>query len=289
MASEQVNLRLGSEIVEELQRLADAASLDRATYIRRLLEEAVSRERVGRALEAYARGEWSAGRAAEESGLSIWDVLDRSTGAPADDDAASLPDRLAATLGEEHAAVVGHQQTTPWLGKEVLSLADLPPRRGGVVIVGINPTSASVRAGHYFQGSLGQRLWKHLKRVDLLREAVPGAEDDAFVAEGNGLTDVVKRPTNQAGDLTLADFEHGRPRALERLETWQPGLVVFPFKRAAAVLHGRSDLQTGEGPPLHGTPTFLLARPYAPRPDVEANEIALRRVLARLEIAASGA
>jgi uracil DNA glycosylase superfamily protein len=82
------------------------------------------------------------------------------------------------------------------------TLPDRPCRPGGVLLVGINPAPVSVLAGHYYQGAHGKRLWKRLARLGLLAGAVEGNEDDAFVAAGNGLTDLVKRPSKAAAEVS---------------------------------------------------------------------------------------
>src|SRR5262249_59303956 len=76
MRTEQVNLRLEEDILSDLERVAKEESLDRATVIRRLLKESVKRWQLDRALRGYERGELSIGRAAEEAGLSHWELMD---------------------------------------------------------------------------------------------------------------------------------------------------------------------------------------------------------------------
>ena len=55
-----------------------------------------------------------------------------------------------------------------WEDRPVETLADIPPREGGVLVVGINPSSVSVAAVHYYQGTLGRplgsRTWPSLTR-----------------------------------------------------------------------------------------------------------------------------
>jgi double-stranded uracil-DNA glycosylase len=81
------------------------------------------------------------------------------------------------------------------------SLPDRPCRPGGILLVGINPSTISAAKGHYYQGSNGKRLWKRLASLGLLSGVTKGLEDDAFVAAGNGLTNLVKRPTSRAAQL----------------------------------------------------------------------------------------
>lgn len=84
-------------------------------------------------------------------------------------------------LGAKH----GHRMTITWMAAEIETLEDLPPQPGGILVVGINPALVSVQAGHYYQGTLGRRLWARLTRLGLLEQSSPGSEDDAFVARGH--------------------------------------------------------------------------------------------------------
>ena len=95
------------------------------------------------------------------------------------------------------------------------TLPDFPPKPGGALLAGINPAPASVARGHYYQGKLGLRLWKRLESVGLLVGAVPGQEDEAFVAAGHGLTDLVKRVTYGMGIKPCGGCEK-RAAALNR-------------------------------------------------------------------------
>src|SRR5688572_15613671 len=97
------------------------------------------------------------------------------------------------------------------------TLPDRPCRPCHVLLVGINPSPVSVAAGHYYQGRHGRRLWGRLTRIGLLVGATSGLEDDAFVAFGHGLTDVVKRPTAAASELSPRELREGVPALLTKI------------------------------------------------------------------------
>lgn len=153
----------------------------------------------------------------------------------------------------------------PSPGASEASLRDFAPRSGGVLVVGINPAPPSADRGHYYQGRLGRRLWKRLESVGLLAGAVPGQEDQALAAAGHGLTDIVKRVTERATDLTKAELEAGSQRLRVKVREWQPGLVLFVFKQAAVHALGAHDLSPGPCGEISGVPAFLLSGPYASR------------------------
>ncbi len=246
MNTQQINIRIDVDLAAALDRVAREESLDRATAIRRLLEQSVKTWEVEHAVLGVMRGDLSIGRAAEESGLSAWELLDATRVAGVAhplvaDDARRRLDRLA--------------------GVTVDTLPDCPPREGGVLLVGINPAPISVAAGHYYQGRLGRRLWRRLERVGLLRDPEPGTEDEAFVAAGNGLTDLVKRPTPSADLLSTAELRQGADALRNKIKRWQPRLVLFAFRAPAAELLG--DVAPGQCGEIEGVPTFLLSSPYA--------------------------
>src|SRR3972149_1574394 len=76
MKTEQINIRLKSDLAAPLDRLAREEALDRATAIRRLLETSIKQWELEHALRGYQTGELSVGRAAEEAGLTHWELID---------------------------------------------------------------------------------------------------------------------------------------------------------------------------------------------------------------------
>jgi TDG/mug DNA glycosylase family protein len=266
--TEQINIRLEADLVAALERVAREEALDRGTTVRRLLETSIRRWEIERALRAYQEGEVSLGRAAEEAGLTQWELLDAARGAgiayPLD--AEAVRERINELTGG---------------GARTETLPDIAPETGGVLLVGINPAPVSVAAGHYYQGRLGRRLWRRLEEVGLLRSAPSGAEDEAFAAAGHGLTDLVKRPTVSAADLNASELAAGVDVLLRKIVEWRPGLILFAFREPARRLLGES-VTPGPGPELAGVPTFLLSGPYAARAERDRIDAELRRVVAGL-------
>ncbi len=264
MSTEQINIRLDTELVSALERVAREESLDRAVVIRRLLEASLRNWELERVIVGYRRGELSLGRAAEESGLTQWELVDaiRAAGLAYPLDAAETRERLDA---------IAPPTTTE-------TLPDVPPGPGGVLLVGVNPAPASVAAGHYYQGRLGGRLWRRLARVGLLRDATPGAEDEAFTAAGHGLTDLVKRSTGSAADLHETELAAGAEELRGKIRGWRPSLVLFAFREPAVRLLGEQ-VRPGACGEIEGVPAFLLSGPYAPREEAERVDRELERVL----------
>src|SRR6266545_3731186 len=81
-------------------------------------------------------------------------------------------------------------------GHSTEALADLPPLRDRLLFVGLNPSPVSVEAGHYHQGRLGRTFWRRLMLAAVLPPATPiETADDALVAAGHGITDLLKTPS----------------------------------------------------------------------------------------------
>ena len=148
-----------------------------------------------------------------------------------------------------------------------MTLADLPPARGGLLFVGLNPSPVSVTAGHYHQGSLGRRFWTRLAQAGVLPATTPiETADDALVAAGHGITDLIKAPTprDTASDALL---RAGVGALWQKIAIWRPAAVVFIYKRGAEVVAGRPIAEAWghlPGVALAGRPCFLMPGPYAP-------------------------
>jgi TDG/mug DNA glycosylase family protein len=186
--------------------------------------------------------------------------------------------RIAMSLRATPPAVSGHSVQVTWRGKRVDTLADLLRPGLLAVVVGINPAPVSVAAGHYWQGRLGTKLWKRLGAAGLLAEGSGHADDNAFAA-GVGFTDVVKRPTPRADDLSVEELEHGRVELEKKLATIDAPLVIFAFKKAATTLlgpfEGNGLIERTLGP----AEVFVMPGPYAAR---EEERVVVEQLAARV-------
>jgi double-stranded uracil-DNA glycosylase len=178
-----------------------------------------------------------------------------------------------------------HRTTLQLDGKPVETLADLPPLRDRLLFIGLNPSPVSVRAGHYFQGRLGRMFWERLMVAQILpRDTVIETADDALVAAGHGLTDLLKVPSprDTATDATL---RAGVGPLWQKIAIWRPAAIVFVYKRAAEIAAGRSLTEPwGQlvGVALSGRPCFLMPGPYAPSEQVSEGLNLLRNLGASL-------
>ena len=95
-----------------------------------------------------------------------------------------------------------------------------------IVFVGLNPSSYSVRAGHYFANPRN-RFWAALNRSGLVGVELTPEQDGLLLRYGIGFTDVVKRPTPQSKGLTAADYRQGAPVLRDKLLHYQPRIACF--------------------------------------------------------------
>jgi TDG/mug DNA glycosylase family protein len=178
-----------------------------------------------------------------------------------------------------------HRTTIDVDGIPTETLADLPPLRDRLLFVGLNPSPVSVEAGHYFQGRLGRVFWARLIRAQILPPDTDiDTADDALVAAGHGVTDLLKRPSPR-DDATDAMLRAGVGPLWQKAALWRPAAIVFVWKRAAEAAAGR---KLGEpwghldGVALSGRPCFLMPGPYAPTEEVDAGLNLIRNLGASL-------
>ncbi len=149
--------------------------------------------------------------------------------------------------------------------RKVLTLKELLRPGLKAIFVGINPSLVSVKCGHYYQGTLGKRLWKRLEEYRITGPLPRGREDDAAFGLGFGFADLVRRPTSSAKELGNAELKSGAADLIQRLKATQDmPLVVFVYATAAE----------SASEPLHeqGYQTFRMPGPYAQK-DIERSKM----------------
>ncbi len=128
-------------------------------------------------------------------------------------------------------------------GHACMTLRELLAPEVHTVFVGINPSLASVQAGHYYQGRLGRQIWRCLKQAGIgqLASRDRGQEDLTLFRQGFGFMDLVRRPSISARDLAPREWTEGPISLVQRLQQLphQP-CIVFTYKsvadRAEAIL-----------------------------------------------------
>lgn len=162
----------------------------------------------------------------------------------------------------------GHRRRVNWMDTEVETLDDLIRPGLKALCIGINPAPSSVAVGQYYQGRLGQQFFKRLQKAGAIRFSGGWQDDEAF-EQGVGFTDIVKRPTASAAEVTAEEFAYGRDVLRNKIHALKPPLLIFSFKKAAQALFGSID-GNGliAGTTMEGARVYVMPGPYAKRDEV---------------------
>ena len=109
-----------------------------------------------------------------------------------------------------------------------------------IVLVGLNPSIPSAQTGRYFANPRN-RFWRAFNAAGLVPETMGPETDFRMIEFGIGMTDVVKRPTPGAGELTAADSRAGTAELRERLLAASPRIVSFHGVMAASQYRRHAD------------------------------------------------
>jgi TDG/mug DNA glycosylase family protein len=119
-------------------------------------------------------------------------------------------------------------------GSEVETLVELLRPGLRFIVVGLNPSPVSVKAGHYYQGRLGQQFFRRLQHSGIVGPLPVGREDEVAFEYGVGFADLVRRPTPRGSKgLTRIEVDQAVPDLLNRLgQTGDKPPLLFVFRSA---------------------------------------------------------
>lgn len=114
------------------------------------------------------------------------------------------------------------------------TLPDLLTGGLDIVFVGINPSIYSAQRGHYFARRTN-RFWPAFSRSILSLRAREGLgvdrlgfeNDRDLLDHGIGFTDVVKRATSKASDLSASELAAAVDALVAKLERYRPRIACF--------------------------------------------------------------
>jgi len=102
-----------------------------------------------------------------------------------------------------------------------------------LLIVGINPGIHSAESRHHFAGP-HNHFWQCLYNSKLIDTPLTSNDDHLLPNlqdHSIGLTNIVKRPTRAASELTKEEFQTGALEILQLIGKCRPKIVVFnPFR-----------------------------------------------------------
>lgn len=128
-----------------------------------------------------------------------------------------------------------------------------------LLFIGINPGLISAAAGHYYANPRNS-FWRFLHEAGLTPALLRPEQDASMLALGYGLTDIVKRPSQGASDLSSVEFARGRKRLFKIVRRYRPQTVCFNGKTAFEGYFGKGvSADFGLQPvTLENCPVFLL-------------------------------
>jgi TDG/mug DNA glycosylase family protein len=132
-------------------------------------------------------------------------------------------------------------------GERIRTLPDLLGRGLRLLFVGYNPSVRSALLGHYYAGR-NNRFWDLLAAGGLTPRRLAFSEDALLPGLGIGITDLVKRPTRAASDVTAPEFRDGVRRVRRLLAELRPKVVAYNGKGVYLRAAGRASAPWGLQP-----------------------------------------
>lgn len=137
-----------------------------------------------------------------------------------------------------------------------MSLPDYLAADLDIVFIGFNAGLKSGRVGHYYAGP-GNLFWPFLYEAGFTDRLLTYEEDANVLDYGIGLTDLAKRSTRAAADLSTDELRRGLRVVERKLEPIQPGIIAFNGKSGYAAAVGRRCDYGLQNERLVGRPLFL--------------------------------
>lgn len=116
-----------------------------------------------------------------------------------------------------------------WLTVRARAARTLPDFVGPemrVLVCGLNPSVVAADAGYGYAGATN-RFWRAAVGAGLLAAERARRPLDVLCKDGVGMTDLVKRATPRAGELTAKEYRAGWARVLPMLQWLRPRVVLF--------------------------------------------------------------
>jgi double-stranded uracil-DNA glycosylase len=130
-----------------------------------------------------------------------------------------------------------------------------------VLFCGINPSLYSGAVGHHFARP-GNRFWKALRVSGFTDRVLSPFEDGLLPGYGLGITNLVRRATAGAADLSPEELRRGARRVEVLARRLRPKFLAFVGLSAYRTATGRAEAVTGPQPrPMGGAVVWLLPNP----------------------------
>jgi TDG/mug DNA glycosylase family protein len=183
-------------------------------------------------------------------------------------------DRLVDVVTGAGFDVIDDEREEEWITVEAVrirSLADTVAARMRLLCVGLNPSEYAADAGVGFARP-GNRFWPAALAAGLVtRDRDPR---HAIREHGVGMTDLVKRATPRADEVSGEEYRSGAARVARLVEWLQPEAVCFvglAGYRAAIDASARAGWQEAR---VGGRPTYVMPNPSGANAHVKVEDVA---------------
>jgi len=135
-----------------------------------------------------------------------------------------------------------------------------------LVVVGINPGLMTAATNTHFAHP-SNRFYPALHLAGIVDRAIPpdGMDDDDrthLLARGIAITNVVRRATARASELTTQEYRDGAAELVERVADWHPTVVAIAGLTAYRTAFGVRSAVAGEQPDgLAGARLWVVPNP----------------------------
>lgn len=130
-----------------------------------------------------------------------------------------------------------------------------------VLFCGINPGLYTAWAGHHFARP-GNRFWPALHAGGFTPRLFDPSEEHALLSLGYGITNIVRRASARADELTPRELRAGARRLMALVKRYAPRCVAILGVSSYRVAFDRPDATVGRQPePIGSTIVWLLPNP----------------------------
>ncbi|HEX8099510.1 MAG TPA: G/U mismatch-specific DNA glycosylase, partial [Actinomycetota bacterium] len=130
-----------------------------------------------------------------------------------------------------------------------------------VLCVGINPSLYSAAVGHHFARP-GNRFWKTLHQSGFTPELVSPFDDESLPVFGVGITNIVRRATAAADELTHEELRTGARSLNRKVCRYAPQYVAVLGVTAFRAAFGQRSAAIAQQPDdLCGSGVWVLPNP----------------------------
>jgi TDG/mug DNA glycosylase family protein len=130
-------------------------------------------------------------------------------------------------------------------------LPDLIAKNLIVLFAGINPGLYTAAIGRHF-GRPGNRFWPALHDGGFTPRRFSPFEESLLLDLKFGITNIVRRATARADELTDDELRAGGKRLAAKVKRWRPTVVAFVGIHPYRVVSGIKDAHVGLQKPLFG-------------------------------------